>query len=515
MRLGERIRWLISYSWNDLFERSVRRGTLSVLCIVFSVVALVTLAFGLVYGIRDASIVYFNNRPQLRSIPFGHVYIGDEFSTKRIEEISENLSQRGVSIEKVVGHRINGAIRFVDRDDPGYSTKLPPMGRTIADDSPLWSEIERLILGQGIIITGAFRKRFCNPHGPFPESFSCRNNDNELVSIPVAGRIHTMDEQILFLIPEGFELELSEMLNPRPLPSVVVGPLPDFMHRHDYIRSIQDEFRSQMISRKLVPRIESVPLSENSSERGWKLESRAGMMFARSEWNAILNSVNDWVTSIDGNRYPGIENIHPSSVQPTDDMHDRIIDDVIIYVKTIDDLKPALNVLESDPYLSTFQIGKDNAVKIDEMNSQFRLMFFVVFGLSIIVTGVSAYNIYTTLVLRSERLIQPIGMLKTMGMESNTFTQIYMTEGLLIWLLSSIPALVLSAIIGPWVASLVKKIAEGGLDATGADVTGFTLPPFVVLSILIASGCICILGVYFATNFARKASPQECLSANL
>ena len=90
MRYRERIGWVISYSWKDLFERSVRRGTLSVLCIVFSVVALVTLAFGLVYGIRDATIVYFNNRPQLRSIPFGQVYIGDEFTTKPIDDNSGN-----------------------------------------------------------------------------------------------------------------------------------------------------------------------------------------------------------------------------------------------------------------------------------------------------------------------------------------------------------------------------------------------------------------------------------------
>ena len=414
----------------------------------------------------------------------------------------------------MVGFRINSSIRFVDRDDPGASPESP-QGRTIADDSPLWNEIDRSMPGQGIILTEAFRKQFLDSSEPFPESVDCLNKEDERVQIPVAGHIDTVDEKYLFLVPESFESGLSELVNPRPLPSVVVGPLPDFMHRDDYIRRIQDEFRSQMIKMKLVPRIESVALSENSSDRGWMLECRAGEMFARSEWNAILSGVNDWVASIDGTRHPDIENIHRSSVQSMNDMQDRMFDDVIIYVKKIDHLKPALIALESDPDLSKFDIGKDNAVKINEMHSQFRLMFLVISGISVIVTGVAAYNIYTTLVLRSERLIQPIGMLKTMGMEKETFTLIFMMEGLLIWLLSSVPALVLSVIIGPWIALTVKKISDGGLDVTGAGVAGFTLPLDVVFYILIASGCICVLGVYFATSFARKASAQECLSVNI
>lgn len=115
-------------------------------------------------------------------------------------------------------------------------------------------------------------------------------------------------------------------------------------------------------------------------------------------------------------------------------------------------------------------------------------------------------NLYVVHDLRAGQKVTEVGMLKAMGMSHSLLRWIYLTEGLLVWLVGSTVGVVAGLGGGRWLVDvwIVDHPEESGV--------AFACPPVWLLGILLGSAAVSLGSIWFATLKARRASAMKSLA---
>src|SRR5260370_15753218 len=137
MTFAQRLRFLVGFAWQDLFERNARRTT-RVLLVTVAVLSGFTLAvYGLALGYERVRLQRLKRDPLALCLWASVVTLGEKIKPEAVAALQARLSE---SLGEPVCHPFHEAefdwfVRPKGEDELQRSTAL--MGRTLAADDPL------------------------------------------------------------------------------------------------------------------------------------------------------------------------------------------------------------------------------------------------------------------------------------------------------------------------------------------------------------------------------------------
>jgi ABC-type antimicrobial peptide transport system permease subunit len=128
---------------------------------------------------------------------------------------------------------------------------------------------------------------------------------------------------------------------------------------------------------------------------------------------------------------------------------------------------------------------------------------------SVVIVALALLSIYSTLALRAEQMIAPLGMLRAIGMSDGLLSLIQVVEGLSLWIMAAVPGVLCALAAGHFIAA---RVCDHYVDAYRL---WFSAPAIVQLPVLAMCCVMCIGGSWGSHWRTRNRSIMQCLSLDL
>jgi hypothetical protein len=505
MTLGQRLRFLFGFAWQDLFERNARRTT-RVLLVTVAVLSGFTLAvYGLALGYERVRLRRLERDPLALCLWATVPTLGDKVKPEQVASLRDRLGEsschpfREAELDWFVQPRGEG---------PAHSTSLS--GRTLAPGDPLLESPAVHGRGlplqsgrgfarpdeEGVIVTESMLRILEQKPGVSALRLRSRAS-GEPVDVPLLGLTQgPLPLGHSFLMTESYHRRLlTEDPNPA-VANIRTGPVPSSWPDPDRLPQAVTEALSTY---EILP-----PLVEKRTDgsRVWLLRSNENPPPLRSNWLAYVKNIHELMLKSDRKLKPAPEFVRiviPAVIRAQPPAR---YDGVGIYVRDLPGLKPAAEVAQA----AGLNVNRDVIEQIEAISRASRLAVVLLTVVVVVLGALSFWNIKVIQELRSLQKVSEIGMLKAIGMSNGLLRQVYLAEASLVWGLGTVGGAVLGLAAGLAASWALAEHADERLAA-------FYCPWYVWLGVAGLGGVACWLSTLSATRRARRASPIETLSA--
>ncbi len=510
--------YLLSFAWQDLRDRYALRTTLVIVSTIAFICAFTLASYGFLFGVEQVKLHRLDQDKLARCL-----WTGDNIVRQRITpavraeleaRIRQKLSNAG-DLEGVFPFR---EVKFDWRTKDQLT--IPLRGRTLAVDDPLLQGRRpvrpggRIIQGpddRGIVIAPSMLKALGWLSQSAPESLHLVATGNVVVSVPVLG---VLEENLPlvhdFIIPERYAHEL-ESQNPDPeLQLVYSGPVPDDWPTE--LAMLPEVVRKMFQTYRLAPPIR---VRGRDGLWVWSLESqgapgdREKPLPTLSEWYQNLRRIHAAMTPKYTANEAFITQLDTRGQVPPPPPLPVAHDMAGIYIRDLKQLAQAVTACESvQAGEENLKVANKDIVKqVEALLEDLEMAVKVLIGIGVLLLIVAIWNIWVIQELRSEQKVAEIGMLKAIGMSGPQLLGLCLIEGGLLWAFGAAGGL-LVGLGGGWTGAwlLHSDPKERQL--------GFASSAGLIVAVVVGSGVISLLGSWYSSWTARKASASESLRSN-
>jgi hypothetical protein len=498
---ARRLRFLGSYAWRDLFERSAWGTTAVIMATLAVVVALTLLAFGLAEGFERVRLARLKNDPQTLCLWVG--YSGEPILQHDRARIREHLVQRFGAEDAIRGAFPFREVPFhwVDGSDPTQRPQV--LGRTLAPGDPL-------LQGRAFRSGGAFRdasaegvvvsrhmleQLHLSPDAP-PAEIELEGHSGVVRKVPVVGVLEEAvpPNNLGFVITEPFYVALRTQDQNVRSPQVRTGPVPG--------KWPEPEDLPELMKRALQQYGVMTPvLRTYRGQDVWVLTSRGGIAYRLNVWKSYLEGLQRTAKELNLPTDPAFGQVTPLQKLPEEPLPEPTR--LALYLRDLPHLKPAAEEIDK----LGFFVNKDVVAQIESIHRSSAAIRTLLTAIILVIGVQAGWGMTVIQGLRARQKVTEIGMLKAMGVDNQLMRQLYLAESAVLWLFGAL----LGAGLGVFAGWAIENWLPG--DAQGRMVE-FDCPWFYLVGAAGGALVLCLLSTLVATHRARKASPIESLTTS-
>lgn len=501
--------FLIRFAAQDLFERSCRTTTYVNTATVLFLFSVAWMTIALTWGLEAVEMDVRSRNPLNRCLFVGNGIARDVVTPESTARLEAGLRAALARPTALLGCCPFRDVSYVFSEaNVDYGPTL--VGRTVGPTDPILESVLADAHGKrlgpadrGFFVSPRLLATLGLPSNPPPPKLTIGGARGRL-SVPVLGL--TKRDLPLghdFLLSEGYYVELLHADPNRTLRNIETGPIPPAWAEASRDDKLPARVLALLEKWRLRPRPAVRP---HGDARHWALVSTAlGKAVSESEWKIRLESLHDEMTAHGFPAAPGFANVASTETAPPPAAVPLEYQRVGVYVERLEDVPPAADVLDA-----TFpnNFNRDVVDQIEQIGREMRSRLWVAGALLALTLVVMTWNMTVIEVLRADRKVKSVGMLKAIGMSKRRLEAISLIEATMIWLLGAAGGLLVGYVAGKQLA--YRLHAEEPLSAH----LGFASNWALLAGIAAATWGVSVLAGLLAGMSSRGAPPCESLRAD-